>query len=136
MCGTMYWQKQKMYANQRDPCSRNHDDEKSNNLQNEENLRRYTNPLKEESGSVAEVSSRVSVVRPLSTSSNDVLEMMCDEKPSSSQILLYKSQNSCSDANINKEFDCKRINLTVVTPVQRTLKEEKQNSSDVLTVLV
>nr|XP_024219617.1 protein jagged-1b-like [Halyomorpha halys] len=136
MCGTMYWQKQKIYANQRDPCSRNHDDEKSNNLQNEENLRRYTNPLKEESGSVAEVSSRVSVVRPLSTSSNDVLEMMCDEKPSSSQILLYKSQNSCSEANINKDFDCKRINLTVVTPVQRTLKEEKQNSSDVLTVLV
>lgn len=33
-----------------DPChSRNHhDDEKSNNLQNEENLRRYANPIKEE----------------------------------------------------------------------------------------
>lgn len=33
-----------------DPChSRNHhEDEKSNNLQNEENLRRYANPLKEE----------------------------------------------------------------------------------------
>ena len=33
-----------------DPCHsrHHHDDEKSNNLQNEENLRRYANPLKEE----------------------------------------------------------------------------------------
>lgn len=31
-----------------DTCSRHHDDEKSNNLQNEENLRRYTNPLRDE----------------------------------------------------------------------------------------
>lgn len=31
-----------------DSCSRNHEDEKSNNLQNEENLRRYTNPLRDE----------------------------------------------------------------------------------------
>lgn len=31
-----------------DSCSRHHDDEKSNNLQNEENLRRYTNPLRDE----------------------------------------------------------------------------------------
>lgn len=34
-----------------DSCHRHHDDEKSNNLQNEENLRRYANPLKEEGGS-------------------------------------------------------------------------------------
>jgi jagged-like protein len=70
------------------PCHRHHDDEKSNNLQNEENLRRYANPLKDEAGStmVGSASSkvgpgsvsgvegsgtsdlpRVSVVRPLSS---------------------------------------------------------------------
>lgn len=38
-----------------DSCHRNHEDEKSNNLQNEENLRRYANPLKEDVGSVASV---------------------------------------------------------------------------------
>lgn len=72
------------------PCHRHHDDEKSNNLQNEENLRRYANPLKDEAGSamVGSASSkvgpgagsgvegsgssdlpRVSVVRPLSSTS-------------------------------------------------------------------
>ena len=70
------------------PCHRHHDDEKSNNLQNEENLRRYANPLKDEAGAAmvgnasnkggpgagtgAEVPGasdlpRVSVVRPLSS---------------------------------------------------------------------
>ena len=70
------------------PCHRHHDDEKSNNLQNEENLRRYANPLKDEAGAamVGNTSSkgasgtgpgvevpgasdlpRVSVVRPLSS---------------------------------------------------------------------
>lgn len=38
-----------------DSCHRNHEDEKSNNLQNEENLRRYANPLKEDVGSMASI---------------------------------------------------------------------------------
>jgi len=48
----------------RDTCSRNHEDEKSNNLQNEENLRRYANPIRDENlssmslgGSLASLSS-------------------------------------------------------------------------------
>lgn len=36
-------------ASLRESCSRHHDDEKSNNLQNEENLRRYTNPIRDDS---------------------------------------------------------------------------------------
>lgn len=36
-----------------DVC-RHHDDEKSNNLQNEENLRRYANPLKDEAASLGQ----------------------------------------------------------------------------------
>lgn len=40
-----------------DSCHRNHEDEKSNNLQNEENLRRYANPLKEDGGSMASLGS-------------------------------------------------------------------------------
>lgn len=59
-------------------CHRHHhhDDEKSNNLQNEENLRRYANPLKEDSGKAAgsvggdgglDLPPRVSVVRPLTS---------------------------------------------------------------------
>jgi hypothetical protein len=56
-------------------------DEKSNNLQNEENLRRYANPLKEPDGEP-----RVSVVRPLSGPSlaglgagEEGLEMVSEE---------------------------------------------------------
>lgn len=46
-------------ASLRESCSRHHDDEKSNNLQNEENLRRYTNPIRDESlsGSIASLGS-------------------------------------------------------------------------------
>lgn len=40
-----------------DSCHRNHEDEKSNNLQNEENLRRYANPLKDDVGSMASINS-------------------------------------------------------------------------------
>lgn len=76
---------------------RNHDDEKSNNLQNEENLRRYANPLKEEAiGGVMTQGvvgppcldlgvPRVSVVRPLSSlmpgageGSSEMLEMISE----------------------------------------------------------
>ncbi|XP_046470617.1 protein jagged-1 isoform X2 [Neodiprion pinetum] len=57
-------------------------DEKSNNLQNEENLRRYANPLKDQDS----VEPRVSVVRPLSGASlgalgptEESLEMVSEE---------------------------------------------------------
>ncbi|XP_049960051.1 protein jagged-1b [Schistocerca serialis cubense] len=73
-----------------------HDDEKSNNLQNEENLRRYANPLKDEGKAAGTVSStgdgntldlppRISVVRPLSAATlvssdgpSEALEMVSD----------------------------------------------------------
>jgi jagged-like protein len=75
-----------------DTCHRNHEDEKSNNLQNEENLRRYANPLKDDGGSMASINSagacgldlpKVSVVRPLSSmlpheSSSEMLEMISE----------------------------------------------------------
>ncbi|KAK6621484.1 hypothetical protein RUM44_001291 [Polyplax serrata] len=91
-----------------DSCSRNHDDEKSNNLQNEENLRRYTNPLRKEGlnaigGSLANLGSlknpksfmmkpsvsaidlapKVSLVRPMSSlgasdTSSEMLEMITE----------------------------------------------------------
>ena len=57
-------------------------DEKSNNLQNEENLRRYANPLKDQ-----DVEPRVSVVRPLSGTSlgplgpgEESLEMVSEDR--------------------------------------------------------
>ncbi|XP_046687565.1 protein jagged-1b isoform X1 [Homalodisca vitripennis] len=131
---------------------RNHDDEKSNNLQNEENLRRYANPLKEESASQGSGSlgdlPRVSVVRPLSTASSaEMLEMICEAEgkggPSSSQVLLLKTQNTDAKKNTvseavpqNKDFACKRINLKVLPPIQRTLSPNSEQSGDVLTVLV
>lgn len=75
-----------------DSCHRNHEDEKSNNLQNEENLRRYANPLKDDGGSLASINSagacgldlpKVSVVRPLSSMlphepSSEMLEMISE----------------------------------------------------------
>ncbi|XP_044728206.1 protein jagged-1b isoform X2 [Chrysoperla carnea] len=70
-----------------DSCHRHHDDEKSNNLQNEENLRRYANTLKEEGssigGSMGSLRAKVSVVRPMSAmlpvdSSTEMLEMISE----------------------------------------------------------
>lgn len=74
-----------------EPCHRNHEDEK-NNLQNEENLRRYANPLKDDVGSLASINStaacaldlpKVTVVRPLSAllphdNSSEMLEMISE----------------------------------------------------------
>ncbi|RZF46822.1 hypothetical protein LSTR_LSTR008054 [Laodelphax striatellus] len=146
-----------------DPCHRHHDDEKSNNLQNEENLRRYANPLKEDSASMTgsascvagsqplassaslgDLTPRISVVRPLSSASSaEMLEMICEGGPTSSQVLLLKTQNAdmkkntvCEASSSSKDFSsCKRINVKVLPPVQRTLPPVNDNS-DVLTVLV
>lgn len=141
-----------------DTCHRHHEDEKSNNLQNEENLRRYANPLKEDtsgpvssqggsltsSGSLGDLTPRISVVRPLSAASSaEMLEMICEGGPSSSQVLLLKTQNAdvkkntvCEAGSPSKDFACKRINLKVLPPVQRTLPPTSSENSDVLTVLV
>lgn len=162
MAAMLYWHRTQrvtgLNSTGPEPCHRHHEDEKSNNLQNEENLRRYANPLKEESasqgsslgGSLGDLAPRVSVVRPLSAASSaEMLEMICGEAdskggPSSSQVLLLKTQNAdvrkntVSDTSSpNKDFTCKRINLKVVPPVQRTLSPNSERSSiDVLTVLV
>uniref|UniRef100_A0ABD2VVZ3 Delta-like protein n=1 Tax=Trichogramma kaykai TaxID=54128 RepID=A0ABD2VVZ3_9HYME len=63
-------------------------DEKSNNLQNEENLRRYANPLKEQDGEP-----RVSVVRPLGPINGlneESLEMVSEEARHCGLPPLYK----------------------------------------------
>lgn len=76
-----------------DACHRNHEDEK-NNLQNEENLRRYANPLKDDVGSMASINStaacgleipKVGVVRPLSSlipheNASEMLEMISESE--------------------------------------------------------
>ncbi|XP_066257423.1 protein jagged-1b [Euwallacea similis] len=98
-----------------DTCHRNHEDEKSNNLQNEENLRRYANPLKEDVGSMASINSastcgldmpRVSVVRPLSSmlpteSSSEMLEMISEvECPGSRKTMLVLPGTSASENSL------------------------------------
>ncbi|XP_072376666.1 protein jagged-2 [Diabrotica undecimpunctata] len=90
-----------------DACHRNHEDEKSNNLQNEENLRRYANPLKDDVGSLASINSldmpRVSVVRPMSSilphdSSSEMLEMISEiDCPGSRKTMLVLPSTSASD---------------------------------------
>ncbi|CAG9863615.1 unnamed protein product [Phyllotreta striolata] len=90
-----------------DPCQRNHEDEKSNNLQNEENLRRYANPLKDDIGSLASINSldvpRVSVVRPMSSilahdNSSEMLEMISEiDCPGSRKTMLMLPGTSASE---------------------------------------
>ncbi|XP_071054317.1 protein jagged-1b isoform X3 [Onthophagus taurus] len=92
-----------------DSCHRNHEDEK-NNLQNEENLRRYANPLKDE-GSLASINSagacamdipKVSVVRPLSTihthePSSEMLEMISEADCPGRKTLMVAPGTSTSE---------------------------------------
>lgn len=99
---------------------------------------------------------RVSVVRPLSTASSaEMLEMICEGEvkgkvkgeakggPSSSQLLLLKTQNVDAKKNTisdtspsGKDLSCKRLNVKVLPPVQRTLPPVSDQTGDVLTVLV
>ncbi|ERL84028.1 protein serrate-like [Dendroctonus ponderosae] len=96
-------------------CHRNHEDEKSNNLQNEENLKRYANPLKEDVGSMASINSasacgldmpRVSVVRPLSSmlpteGSSEMLEMISEvECPGNRKTMLVLPGTSASETTL------------------------------------
>lgn len=96
-----------------DSCHRNHEDEKSNNLQNEENLRRYTNPLKDDIGSMGSINStgassmdipKVSVVRPLSSmipmeSSSEMLEMISEVDCPGSRKTMLVMPGTSSDTN-------------------------------------
>lgn len=84
-----------------DTCNRNHEDEK-NNLQNEENLRRYANPLKDDVGSMASINTvgacaidlpKVTVVRPMSSvlpheNSSEMLEMISEAECSGRRLVL------------------------------------------------
>lgn len=130
--------------------SSRHEDEKSNNLQNEENFRRYANPLKGSATSLrgamelnlspgAEMVS--TLAGPSALHRSQPLYPPCDHEKDpdiklathrSSQILLYKAQNSDMRKNIvgslespHKDFGKRSINCQSVPP-----------SSDVLTVHV
>lgn len=105
-----------------DSCHRNHEDEKSNNLQNEENLRRYTNPLKDDVGSMASINSagacgldmpKVSVVRPLSMmphdSSSEMLEMISEVDCPGSRKTMMVLPGTSSDTNTLKLNDGVKI---------------------------
>ncbi|XP_044744621.1 protein jagged-1b isoform X2 [Coccinella septempunctata] len=102
-----------------DSCHRNHEDEKSNNLQNEENLRRYTNPLKDDIGSMGSINStgacgmdmpKVSVVRPLSSmipmeSSSEMLEMISEVDCPGSRKTMLVMPGTSSDTNSLKGYN-------------------------------
>ncbi|KAL1513034.1 hypothetical protein ABEB36_002517 [Hypothenemus hampei] len=113
-------------------CHRNHEDEKSNNLQNEENLRRYANPLKEDVGSMASINSagacgldlpKVSVVRPLSSmlpteNSSEMLEMISEvECPGSRKTLLVLPGTSASENTLKLS---ESMTLDGVNPAHRS----------------
>lgn len=96
-------------------CHRNHEDEKSNNLQNEENLRRYANPLKDDVGSIASISTagacaldipKVSVVRPLSSllheNSSEMLEMISEADRPCSRKTMHGIPSTSSENNVLK----------------------------------
>lgn len=102
------------------------------------------------SGSLSEISPRISVVRPLSSASSvEMLEMMCEmqngHRPDNK---LYKSQNNLTKNNFlavtggdhHKSF--KNLNNVVNRGVSKERSEEaeeelkKKSAPDVLTVLV
>lgn len=122
-----------------------HEEEKSNNLQNEENFRRYANPLK---GSVAslrgaielslqpvpEISQTVTLAGPSIVHRSQPLFPACDsdfDKESDhskshrgSQILLYKAQNPDMRKNTvgsiespHKDFGKRSINCQSMPPI-------------------
>ncbi|KAF5274040.1 hypothetical protein FQR65_LT04438 [Abscondita terminalis] len=110
-----------------DTCHRNHEDEKSNNLQNEENLRRYANPLKEDVGSMASLSStgacgldipKVSIVRPLSTllpheNSSEMLEMISETDCPGSRKTLHVAPSTSADNNTLKLNDSLKLHENI-----------------------
>lgn len=100
-----------------DSCHRNHEDEKSNNLQNEENLRRYANPLKDDIGSMGSINAaaacaldmpKVSIVRPLSSmlpheNSSEMLEMISEAECPGSRKTLHGIPGTSSDNTLKLE---------------------------------
>ncbi|XP_065216653.1 protein jagged-2-like [Planococcus citri] len=125
---------------------RNCEEEKSNNMQNEENFRRYANPLKEDSScnlntNVVDVSTRINVVRPISrTSSGEIMEMINDSdttKGVSNKALLSKTQNTeFQKHSLNNNCCCsskeaaatKPLNIKIVPFVPRTIPQNCDNS--------
>lgn len=115
-----------------DTCHRNHEDEKSNNLQNEENLRRYANPLKDDGGSMASINSagacgldlpKVSVVRPLSSmlpheTSSEMLEMISEVDCPGSRKTMLVVPGTSNDNNSMKIGD--GIKLDGLSPAHRS----------------
>lgn len=99
-----------------DSCHRNHEDEKSNNLQNEENLRRYANPLKDDVGSMGSINMagacaldipKVGIVRPLSSllpheNSSEMLEMISESDCPGSRKTLHGIPGTSSENNALK----------------------------------
>lgn len=120
------------------------EEEKSNNIQNEENFRRYANPLKEDLGcnlspSAADLPTRISVVRPIArATSREMMEMISEAdttKGVSSKALLSKTQNSdfqkhsLHECGPSKEVPpAKPLNINVVPFVQRTMPQNCDNS--------
>ncbi|KAJ8952596.1 hypothetical protein NQ318_004143 [Aromia moschata] len=83
-----------------DSCHRNHEDEKSNNLQNEENLRRYANPLKDDVGSLASINSTATASW---TCHGEMLEMISEmDCPGSRKTMLVLPGTSSTDNNTLK----------------------------------
>ncbi|XP_073994592.1 protein serrate [Rhodnius prolixus] len=150
--GAFIWKRGRHSVSPTIPPISNYDEEKSNNLQNEENLRRYANPLKEDvagpSGTTAGSSSadtiaggggtRVSIVRPLSTSCRpqELLEMSCEGKELRSSCLGSErpSDQLLNNGLSNTSQQSKTVNVSLVPPVQRTF--DKPSSSDTLSVHV
>lgn len=101
-----------------DPCHRNHEDEK-NNLQNEENFRRYANPLKDEVGSLASINTasacaldlpKVSVVRPVSSfmpheNQSEMLEMISEaDCPGTRKLVIPGTSSDNNTLRLNENL--------------------------------
>lgn len=126
-----------------DSCHRNHEDEKSNNLQNEENLRRYANPLKDDIGSLASISTagacaldipKVSVVRPLSSlmtheNSSEMLEMISEADRPGSRKTVHGLPSTSSENNVLK---IDSVKLTDNLKLNDGLKPTHRNSQIML----
>ena len=140
--------------------SRSHEEEKSNNLQNEENFRRYANPIKGSASSLRgamELSLNPDVGQipgPSSSLHRSQQLYPCDtdyekeaEKTKSnrnSQLLLYKTQNADITKNIvgslespHKDFGKRSINdHTTSSSSANTTNSTFAPDSDILTVHV
>ena len=134
--------------------TRCHDEEKSNNLQNEENFRRYANPLKNSTCSLRSVSnvemnpmdlsasvvsagpsglsrSQMSIFKSPKEFSNDF--DVAVTKPLNSQSLIQKTQNFDVDKNIQqsstKDFDKQRLGKCFSSSTNTPITQPQLNFS-------